>query len=351
MGRSFIDRILPVLVGLLAGLSTNAGAETNIVYGGFADVQSTATDHSGRGSNAFSLGQYDSYISGKVDDNVMFLSEVVFEYDQDWRLDVERLWLNYNVHQAFTVSAGKFHTPLGFWNRTYHHGALLHTSVDRPLCLRFEDEGGILPIHIVGVMLSGEDIGRAQLAYDVVVGNGVGGSPATDNDNNKAVSGYIRSRVIEGVEFGGSFYVDRLSRGAVLDAHVDETGEPIPLEEDIDQLILGATVAIERSGFELLSEYLAVSNKGRTTDATGDNTGFYTLVSYAPGRLQPYVRYDRLETVAGDPYFSPGKTNAATGGVRYNISQGAALKLQYSYVDTQGTSPGNVVRTQFAVGF
>ena len=48
-----------------------------------------------------------------------------------WWGKQDRLW--------FKVAAGRFHTALGYWNETYHHGTYLHTSITRPVAVRFED--------------------------------------------------------------------------------------------------------------------------------------------------------------------------------------------------------------------
>jgi len=55
----------------------------------------------------------------------------------------------------------------------FHHGAQLQTGIKRPKFLEFEDAGGILPAHTVGMWLSGRQrLSLGKLGYDVYAGNG-----------------------------------------------------------------------------------------------------------------------------------------------------------------------------------
>jgi hypothetical protein len=47
------------------------------------------------------------------------------------------------------------HTPLGYWNQYYHHGAWFQATATRPEMYLFEDDGGILPVHEIGIEASG----------------------------------------------------------------------------------------------------------------------------------------------------------------------------------------------------
>ena len=106
---------------------------------------------------------------------------------------MERLQIRYNY---WTVSGWPWvgATPLGYWNEAYHHGALLEPTVDRPEALKFEDDGGILPVHFVGLEFSGKaPLAGGDLGYEACVANGRGAMPdvvqgALDLNKGKAVS-------------------------------------------------------------------------------------------------------------------------------------------------------------------
>ena len=48
------------------------------------------------------------------------------------------------------LEVGRFHTDIGYWNTAFHHGLWLQIPVERPHVLRFEDDGGLVPVHWVG---------------------------------------------------------------------------------------------------------------------------------------------------------------------------------------------------------
>src|SRR5262245_14781893 len=132
------------------------------------------------GKSAFALGQFDLYMTSKLSENVSFLGETVFELDeqQEFVVDVERLQLSYRWSDAFRLNVGRGHTALGYWNEAYHHGALLQPTVERPEALKFEDDGGILPVHFVGLEAAGRaSIGAWDLGYVGYVANGRGPRP------------------------------------------------------------------------------------------------------------------------------------------------------------------------------
>jgi len=180
-------------MALAAWSSPAAGQDTTIR--GFADVTYTVSDQDG-GRNAFSLGQYDLFISSRLGEKWAFLGETVFEFvGGGFLADVERVVVEYRHSPRFRVALGRMHRPIGYWFTAYHHGALLEPTIDRPLAFRFEDEGGILTSHDVGLRLSGQDIGALNLGYDVLVGNGVSATPVQDLNEGKSVTARLFTQV------------------------------------------------------------------------------------------------------------------------------------------------------------
>src|SRR5258707_10325413 len=88
------------------------------------------------------------------------------------------------------MSFGRYHTPVGYWNTAFHHGAWLQTTITRPDIVRFG--GTFIPIHFVGFLAEGNiPSGGAGLSYNVGVGNGRGNvifrpGDAGDNNNNRS---------------------------------------------------------------------------------------------------------------------------------------------------------------------
>src|SRR3954453_13808897 len=87
--------------------------------------------------------------------------------------DLERLQLTYRLNDHLNISAGRYHTGIGYYNSAFHHGSYFEVPIGRPRIFTFEDEGGGLSFHGLGLRARGRvpKTGSA-LRYVVEVGNG-----------------------------------------------------------------------------------------------------------------------------------------------------------------------------------
>ena len=74
---------------------------------------------------------------------------------------------------------GRFHQPASAWNTEHHHGQYLQTDITRPYIERWEDEQGIIPQHITGLLLES----RQSIGKDGAIQfyGGIGAAPALTN--------------------------------------------------------------------------------------------------------------------------------------------------------------------------
>lgn len=87
--------------------------------------------------------------------------------------DMERLQAGWRFSPEVTLWFGRYHNPIGYWNTEHHHGHYMETTAERPRIVEFEDEGGVLPIHLAGFELQGlQPMGDASLQYDLGVASG-----------------------------------------------------------------------------------------------------------------------------------------------------------------------------------
>ncbi len=151
---------------------------------GFGDIAFHGSDEPGTNS-AFTLGQLNLFVTSDISEKFKFLGEIVFEGGPDdiygvpagetnkFSVDLERYLLQYSQNDYFNLSVGRYHTAIGFYNTAYHHSTWFQTTTGRPLMFEFEDRGGILPIHNVGVSATGRiPSGALGLHYIAEVGNG-----------------------------------------------------------------------------------------------------------------------------------------------------------------------------------
>ena len=338
-------RTLPLrVVGVAAATLVAAaglGAQQTQIHG-FTDVTYRAGSH-GTAPSDFGLGQFDLYITSKLADKFHFLGESVFEYDEDFVVDVERVIISYSPAAHLSFGAGKHHTPIGFWNNAYHHGAVLQPTIERPLMYRFEDDGGILPIHTTGLLVSGNDVGPAHLGYSFLVGNGIGSTPVADNNPRKSVTAELRSQVTSYLEVGVSAYNDLATRGT-------STLRGDTLAAAMTQRTFGGHVALLGSHYEFISEYQRIMNH-MIGDGNHGTNAMYVYAGRRFGAFVPYARWDRIDFAQNDPYFVQDDDESALVGARYDFAAAGTVKLEGRRLTRELTGRTNEIVAQVAIGF
>lgn len=316
---------------------------------GFGDVNLHGSDLKGT-TTSFSLGQLNLFVTSDVSEKFRLLSEIVFEAGPDnvVGVDVERLLLQYSHNDYFNLSVGRFHTAIGYYNTAYHHSTWLQTTTGRPFLFQFEDGGGILPIHNVGVSVSGRiPSGRLGLNYVAEVGNGrASRSPqveavqnVVDENNGKAVNFalFAKPEAVRGLQVGFSAYHDGL--------------QPANYPR-ISELILAAHAIIERPKFEWLNEALVIRHAPQGLTHVYDTPGFYTQFSKAFGPYRPYFRYQYVNASDSEPMFPDvGLQHGPSVGLRYDASEAVAVKLQYDYTAYRHQQAANSLALQFGFTF
>jgi hypothetical protein len=323
---------------------------------GFSDVTFESKDvHKRHGPHRnksfFAIGQYDLFITSKLNERIGFLGETVFEAigeEHAMEVDVERLLVEYSFGDFLKVSLGRFHTPLGYWLTAYHHGRWLHTPIFRPELFRWEDEHGILPMHGVGVMADGKiDLGKWELGYALALSNGRGRTRedvqnTTDLNNDKAVDVRLSlsHESIPGLTVGWSFYRDKIPKSSEA-----------PVHRGMDELIYGPYITYLRGNYELLAEGLNIHHEEKG-GGNYNTLGYYIQLARRWGKFKPYYRLDRINFARGDPFYGPNPVSILknTLGLRYDLSSFNALKFEYSFSDTtEGNT--NAIAFQSAFSF
>ena len=308
---------------------------------GFADTDLTGSTLKGT-HTSFSLGQVNLFITSDLSDKLKFLTEVVFEAGSDnvFGVDIERLLLTYKFNKYVNLAVGRYHTSIGYYNTAYHHSTWLQTATGRPFLFRFEDQGGILPIHNVGATLSGQiPSRRLGLHYIAELGNGrATSSPQSepvqnevDENTHKAFNFQIfaRPEALPGLQTGFSIYRDLLTPAA---------------QPSVNQTILDYYVVYNGHNYQWLNEALLIREapQGPSPTTTFNIPGFYTQISKRFGAYTPYFRYQYVNAPLNGPVFytNVGLQYGPSVGLRYDLSDFVAWKVQYDYTSRKvGPSP------------
>ena len=329
---------------------------------GFGDVTFHGDNYHPAGlpgdKTAFTLGQLNLFVTSDISDKFKFLSEIVFEAGPDniygvtrgtantFGVDVERYLLTYSKNEYFNLSAGRYHTAIGYYNTAFHHSTWLQTTTGRPLLFAFEDQGGILPIHNVGVEAYGSiPSGSLGLHYVAEVGNGRESRAPIELEpvqnivtetNNKAVNFelFARPTKVPGLQVGFSAYRDKLAPNNL---------------PAVGQTILAAHAVYSTPIFEWLNEALVIRHTPEGGH-TYETPGWYSQISRRFGSYRPYFRYQYINASPNEPIFPDiGLRAGPSVGLRYDASESVALKLQYDYTSLRNQHAVQGLQAQ--VGF
>jgi hypothetical protein len=320
------------------------------------------------GKNTFLEGELDLFTTSQIAENLTFTMEPVLSAGSNnfVGIDLERTYLEYRDNDYFNVDAGRFHTALGYYSTTYHHGDWLQTAIGRPTVVQFEDAGGILPIHMVGLSLFGAiPSGRMNVNYRLEVGNGMDFSSnpnvnpvqqVVSFSDSKAVNLAFTSRPegLPGLQFGGGLYYDLITADLSSD-HI--AGEPYSLPRN-NQLIPNAHVVYHNSQWEFFNEFYLIRDQPLGGPAH-DNPAFFTQISRKFGVLTPYARFTYYHIQTGDQLYALAWAGGVNSGVHYGPSVGlrydfadyAALKAQYDYLLDTGVNDASRITLQVCFTF
>jgi len=265
------------------------------------------------------------HLASALSPKISYFGEMTFTaHPTNYTVEVERSIIRYDYNDYFKISFGRYHTPIGYWNTAFHHGAWLETSIDRPEIVKVG--GTYTPIHFVGFLVEGNiPSGGAGLAYSVGVGNGRGDTisrpgDAGDNNNNRAWVANVFARPVKlyGLQIGASVYRDKITFAG---------------GRNFREWITSAHLAWTRGDPEFLAEFSNVNHRQYFTNVSTNNPGFYVQMGYRlpwfEKTLKPYYRFEYLHTPENEAVFTNLDLVESIFGLRYDISSYAAFKTEY----------------------
>jgi len=313
---------------------------------GFADINYISKD--GSDADGFAIGQAVAHLTASLGHSFSTFGEFsATAKDSEYAFEVERLIVKYEFSDRYKVSAGRYHTPIGYWNSAFHHGAWLQTPTSRPEMVKFGSK--IVPIHFVGILFEGSlPTGGLGLEYKAGFGNGrhaniarAGDAGDLNGDKAWVLQLLAKPQKIYGLNTGISYYNDEVS---------------LPASPNIKESTISAHAAWNRTSTEVILEYIH-SNHELVTDssASGDVNAWYAQFAYyLPGKnheWKPYVRFERNEIDDTDPLLAAEGLDyeGAILGMRWDFNPYAALKAEYRNEEFDNGPRENNFRVQIAI--
>jgi hypothetical protein len=250
---------------------------------------------------------------GTIENNQSY-DQSTFGRPVNWGgVNIERAWVEYDIHPKITIQAGSFLTPYGIWN--VDHGMPTIIPITRPYVMNEQ----IFPERQAGIHVYGKHtMGDYALGYHATLSNGRGYfDQFRDLDETKAFGGRLQLQTpwLGSLRFGVSAYqgrfVDRESDVMRPNPETGKVDNVTPTGVKYNEFAYGFDILHEWRGLrvqaELIGHDLGFLDGARQADGAGFrpdtySLGGYVLVGYRFSKLwnvMPYgfyQRYHREET-------------------------------------------------------
>lgn len=367
---------LPLMLAGACIAAVFSGAAHALNLGVFGDLGIIKQE--GRDAQ-FRLGQVDFFIQEDIDDKTRAFAELELQIgsgSSSSEFEVQRFWIMRDFTDGFSLGAGRFHTPIGYWSRQFHHGKLMKPTVTRPFILGFEgSRAAFIPMHMVGLMAEGE-IGEGY-RYELGVANSnainsstPGNSGRTllvgnrsDNSPDKSVFARFSYDVLR-VPFkpGISFMWNDVNEAA--SGNNSEFDGFVAGDALVRQALVGFDLRYEYRRFDFLAESYWLQNDSQPGVGDGgkyDATAWFAQFSYRLNeRVQLTYRHESMNFDDRDPYFTHPRLLGRTSGgnesrnvyaLRYDFHESNAVKLEVSERPqfTGGTERVHFINWEFVI--
>lgn len=257
--------------------------------------------------------------------------------------DLERLQIGWEPNEQITLWFGRFHQASSVWNHQHHHGQFLQTSITRPATEDWEDDGGVIPQHFVGLLAeSNWRVGRHS-GLRTALGGGI--APVLTSDGLEPLdllSPNLRRHKL-GFQARIAWFPDELEDTGVgvLFAHNEiawrgSSDVPAPLGFDhFDQSVVGVYGNLETGSWKMRAAAYRVQAGVDVANETGgvNNfvTGYVQLERALPQGVEAFIRHEDSAAAGSAVYltlFPHFVAQRSSIGARWQFARNHALSLQ-----------------------
>jgi len=280
-----------------------------------------------------SIGEHNLFINSVFKNNISFLGEFTIQFSSltpiSFLTAIKRARMKFQYYKNHSIIVGKINTPVNYWNDVYHYGRLFFPTISRPDALSY-----FTPLHTLGFRFQGQNLGKYNFGYDVVIGSGL-----AQNDNSiklniePSVTVATHIKPIEGMRIGMAYYYNYLSDASTNTSHLMHAsceqcvGYKGPLKFHMANL----SIANFSEKFELLNEF---SYNGSYTDTMGLSNNFSNYL-YGGIRIKdryvPYVAIDLIFVSENDLHIGSFNSTRIIMGYKHEFSNNLNIKTQLEY--------------------
>ena len=268
-------------------------------------------------------------------------------------INIERAYLEYDIHPNITLQAGAFLTPYGIWN--VDHGAPSIIPFVRPYVLVEQ----LFPERQTGLQVHGRiPLGEYVLGYNLTLSNGRGYfDQFRDLDETKAFGGRLQFETpwLGALRFGVSAYqgrfVDRDSDTLATNPETKKIDNVTPVGVRYDELALAGDILWQWKALhfqaELIGRSFAYLDGAREADGPGFrpdsySVGGYALIGYRLPFLwnvMPFIFYQRYQREESSTTATFSALENYHVGLNFRPMPELVLKVQFGQSWVPGGKP------------
>ncbi len=311
MHRNFVAGLIATLAcwPMVSSAGANHGSSGQSELLVFASAEALrTTDRAGPASSIEGLGSLDvlgSWTSGRF----RVMGELVLATDEQ---DMERLQLGWQLVPETMVWVGRFHQPGSPWATHQHHGQYLQETISRPAIEDWEDEGGVVPQHVEGLLVESRmDVGSSS-GLTVSAGAGVSAELGSDGLQPFEVFDPRSTRRLPAYSVQIGFLPD-YSGENVFGVVASRTGIPVSdsnapgVPGRVDLSMLGAFVNLDYGSWGLVSTLYSITTRLSGGAADGSDSmlaGYFQLLGRFSPTFSAVARYEGSYGADESPYLA-----------------------------------------------
>jgi hypothetical protein len=288
-------------------------------------------------------------------DRWRLLGEFVLSPDEH---EFERLQLGYEVSDNTVFWVGRYHQPASAWNIFYHHGQYLQTSITRPWIESWEDEGGITPQHISGVLFESQFSAGNESGWRISAG--IGAAPQLQDDRLYPIGVFSDYGAAAGTNASVrlEWLPDQVGEDTVglVGAHTElatNRSDNLFLPH-VDYNLLGAFFSFGRARLRTIGAIyvIDVRTDSHVPPNQGKHVAGYLQLDYEIGAdLTVFARHENLSDAKGWTYleqFPNPLVRRSLAGLRWQVGDRNALSLEFDYNNALNSDAYTEARIQWS---
>ena len=324
--RYVLILIMLGLLGAQASLAQSTDRRINVnVYGA---IDYNLNHRNSMYNSFFTLGEQDFFVTSRISDRVSFLGETVVKFDAKtgttFSASIERAQLkyDYSANGNHSLLVGKMHSPVNYWNDVYHHGRIFFPTIDRPISF-----SQFVPLHSMGMRLQGQNIGKSNFGYDLMVANGISSSDVSAVGSKMSYLASVHIKPVEGMRIQAGYYFEHLDEN-ISGVHSGHSASNFSYKGPLDFNLLTLSFAYFNPKVEILSETVLNASRTDTLGVSRNMSSFLYVGRRLNDNSIPYVALDFISVSDAELHVAHLDQLFMGLGYRHEFTPQLNLKLQ-----------------------